>query len=58
MGCYKSVYLGLVITPGHLVLAMCLFVHVGLGQDHNVEKHGAVCRLISHKMGLQTWYIL
>lgn len=35
-------YLGHVITPGHLVLAMCLFVHVGVGQDHNGEKHRAV----------------
>lgn len=46
-------YLGHVITPSHLVLAMCLFVHVGVGQDHNGEKHGAACGLISHKMGLQ-----
>ena len=46
-------YVGHVTTPGHLVLAMCLFVHLGVGQDHNGEKHGAVCRVISHKMGLQ-----
>ena len=45
-------YLGHVTTPGHLVIAVCLFVHVGVRQDHNGEKHGAVCRLTLPQNGV------